>query len=94
MSLWHMHSEILQGFYASEVYVSADNKQSARSFASEAFDRHIKEMEDDYLCNFLINADPGDAEYPEQFVDLRRRFYDETEKLEELEHLAVIFKRT
>lgn len=94
MSLWHMHSDVLKGFYASEVYVSAYNKQSARASASEAFDRYIKMMEDDLNCNFLTEDMPWDPEYPTQLSELRRRFYDETDKLEELEHLADIYHRT
>jgi hypothetical protein len=95
MTLWHMHSKVLDGFYASEVYVSAAIKAVAVNKAVEAFNLYIQKEFEDYGFNPLISAFPDDEEYVDEMIKLRAAFKAEAEeKLETIPNNSVIFRRT
>lgn len=61
--LWHMRSDVLDGFYASEVYVSAEDQPQAIEVALQAYDIWLTQQIDDYLYHPLISLDPDDVGY-------------------------------
>jgi hypothetical protein len=71
MPLWHFHSDVLDGFYASEVYVSAISKPWAVQQALMAFDKWVQYRLSEYGYIPLIDDgfnDLGQAET--QLADL------------------------
>lgn len=80
MSLWHFHSRVLDGFYASDVYVSAISPAWAVQQAGHAFDRWVKQHVDSYGFIPLIDdgfndqglADQQLAAKKEQFLEEAR----------------------
>lgn len=93
MLLWHMHSAVLKGFYASEVIVMGADKKEAQVQAGLAFGRYISEMEEEYHCNFLTESFPWDPEYEAEKMKLVERFMQETEKLEQVGYAGLIIHR-
>jgi hypothetical protein len=94
MMLWHMHSEVLQGFYSSEVIVMASDKNEARVQAGLAFERYITQMVEDFSCNFLVSSFPWENEYKAELMQLTQRFMEETEKLEQVGFASLIIHRS
>jgi hypothetical protein len=92
--LWHMHSEVLRGFYASEIYLVAETREVAIDLAIHAFKTWVESEEADYSYNPLIEAWPGEFEYPEQLRNLYDDFRTEAKaKLAVVSENAVIFRR-
>lgn len=95
MILWHMHSKVLQGFYASEVYVVAVSREYAIDQACKVFDKWLVKESEEYWFNPLTSADPGDPEYPAELAAVQLAFKTEAEQL--IQHVpenAAIFRRT
>jgi hypothetical protein len=51
MTLYHAHSAVLRGFYQSDVFVAADNDESAVWKAVTAFKRYAKGQMDNYTLS-------------------------------------------
>ena len=95
MMLWHMHSNVLQGFYASEVYVIASTKEEAIQRALVAYDAWLKEQVDDYCFDPLTSAFPGEPDYPADAAAVRAKFAAELHvSLEACPENAIIFRKT
>lgn len=96
MKLWHMHSDVLQGFYASEVYVAATSRSFALIKGMEAYDRHISEYIESIGIHPLISDNwPEDELFKEQALAKRNEFSIElSQKLKALDHQATIQVRS
>lgn len=95
MLLWHMHSEVLAGFYASEVYVTAASQSDAVQLAVDAFDTWLKNEVENYWFNPLTYDQPDDPGYEHEMVQLRLKFVAEaTALLKQAPNNAIIFRKT
>jgi hypothetical protein len=78
MRLWYMRSEVLNGFYRSEVYAVGRRKEEAIHNATQAYDRYIKQQLEEFGALFLINAsDPDDPDFKKEAQELREKFIKE-----------------
>jgi hypothetical protein len=66
-TLWHLNSKVLGGFYASDIYVAAEDKAEAIANATAAFDAFFEERlkEYGYFQNIHSWDDDNDAEKAE-----------------------------
>ena len=83
--LWHLHSEILKGFYASDVYVAAANHIQAQNLAYAAFIKFLDQQLDEmgYFLEVSKWDDQGDYLWARQ--DLLHRFGQELQGLKAVE---------
>ena len=95
MPLWHFHSEVLKGFYASEVYASARTKGGAIQYAGEAFDNWVKLYHDNMGYWPLIDDYFDEAcKAQEQIAELRRLLLEEAEAKFKIMGTAAILTRS
>ena len=96
MKLWHMHSDVLDGFYSSEVYVAATSRSFALIKGMEAYDRYIEEYLDCFGIHPLIwDNFPEDPLFKEQSLAKRNEFSIElNQKLKPLDQPAIIQVRS
>lgn len=94
-SLWHMTSATLEGFYASEVFVAARNRDDACQTALHAYDGWIKNaLKDRGFHPLISDCFPDDEEFDEQAKAKRREFHDEVKaKLTQTTRRGMIFYR-
>lgn len=80
MSLWHFRSDVLKGFYASDVFASAISKDWAVKKAGEAFDNYVKSYHKNMgfwpLIEDCFNEE-GNAK--EQIAQVRQLFLSEAQ---------------
>lgn len=90
--LWHMHSNILDGFYRSDVYVAATHKHGAIRAAMTAFEAwEDKQVYECYFHPLIFDLDPEDPGWDERVLELRNNFRKELEnKLEKVPGNALI----
>jgi hypothetical protein len=83
MQLWHFHSKILDGFYASEVYLIADGKDQAVERALEAYDHWVADRIDTYGTHPILHLFPEDYDEEElaQVSAVRESFKAEAHQL-------------
>ena len=95
ITLWHFTSDILKGFYASEVYAIGKTKKEALLYAGEAFDNWAKTYRDDMgywpLVNDYFNEE-GKADA--QLAEIRQAFLREAEAKFTLMGRAAILTRS
>jgi hypothetical protein len=95
MSLWYMHSKILEGFYASEVFVSADTEAEAHQLGLQAYDNWLSEYLHSYWNHPLISSYQDDPEYEAEAKAKRAEFAEElSDKLTPVPQSALIFRKT
>lgn len=95
MLLWHMHSKVLAGFYASEVYVAAASQSDAVQLAVDAFDIWLKNEVENYWFNPLTYAQPDDPGYEHAMAQLRVKFIAEAiTMLKQVPNNAIILRKT
>lgn len=93
--LWHMHSDILDGFYAAEVYVSAETKDQAVQLGLDAYDAWLENEIKEYFCDPLTWSNPEDDDYASQAKANRETFLLELQtELQPVPNNAMIFRRT
>ena len=93
--LWHAHSKVLDGFYASEVYVSAQTKEEAVQVSLAAYDEWLASKLVDFFYDPLTSTDPGDSEYPFEAAQKRGEFEREiTEEIKPLPGNGCILRKT
>lgn len=73
--LWHFHSEVLKGFYGSEVYVVALDHQHAVDQAVMAYDDWLADQMGYHPL--IEDSDPGDEHHKEQSKEARKAFKEE-----------------
>ena len=94
MPLWHFHSEVLKGFYASEVYVSADDYNSALLKVLLFYDQYVAAMIQEFGTTFLTDSIEGDPEFTAESTSKRMEFRQEAiTKLKPIPGDAVFFIR-
>lgn len=80
MPLWHFHSDVLDGFYASEIYVSSLSKALAVISAGNAFDAWIQQRVMDYGYIPLIDDGFNDLGLADtELAEKRQLFLEEAE---------------
>ena len=92
MPLWHFNSDVLKGFYASEVYAIGDTKAKAIDHAGKAFDTWAKAHFDNYGFWPLIDDyfnEAGKAQ--EQLQEVRKQLIEEAERKFQNMGTAAIF---
>lgn len=95
MILWHAYSKMLQGFYASEVYVVAADQTEAVQLAMVAYDVWLQHETSDFFYDPLTSADPGDSEYQLEAAKKRTEFEHEMQQqLQVVENNAIILRKT
>lgn len=90
MYLWHMHSEILKGFYQSDIYVIAACRTAARITSILALNRHITEEAENFSYSFLVGEDPLDPEFEPKRSILLTNFALETQNLTKVNSGCII----
>jgi hypothetical protein len=75
MTLYHAHSDVLGGFYQSDVFVSAESHESAVWKAVTAFERYAKGQMDnwtlsDHTGEWIDPDDPGHEAQLRAFCDV------------------------
>lgn len=77
-TLWYMNSDVLQGFYCSDVIVAATGRDDAIQNALSAYDLWVKESLDDYGFHRLIrDCYPTDEDFVQQSKEKRAEFHEE-----------------
>lgn len=75
IKLFHMHSTIVDGFYASEVYVAAPDKDAAEEIAFDTFLEWLDDQIADWC--FPCGLDPEDDDYNEKRNQVIKTFSEE-----------------
>lgn len=92
MPLWHFRSDVMKGFYASEVYASAGTKRGAIMFAGQAFDQYVKAYHE-VIGYWPLIDDHFDEEgkAQEQLQEVRKQLLEEaTEKFRFMGSAAIL----
>jgi len=77
-ALWYMDSDVLMGFYCSDVIVAATDRDDAIQQALHAYDLWVKEGLDEYGFHCLISdCYPTDEYFIQQSKDKRVEFHEE-----------------
>lgn len=93
MKLWHMHSETLKGFYASEVFAAGEDETTAIEAALRAYDYWLAEQIREYLIHPLVNMETDEDGYELEARKVREAFHSELKgKLKSVPRHATIFR--
>lgn len=92
MKLWHMHSDLLGGFYASDVYAAGESLTDAVHVALLAYDRWLGERLEETIAHPLGDyCEKGDEGFAEHCKTCRDLFKAELkEKLKPVSGRALI----
>lgn len=93
--LWHMHSDVLEGFYASEVYIAADDQPQAIEVGLQIYKTWLDKEIADYGYDPLTHNDPDDEDYKNEALEKRLQFQQELRtKLVRQPANGIIFRKT
>lgn len=87
-TLWHMHSDVLKGFYQSDVFVVAEDLESAVAAAMQGYDAWLEHRLLDMGLHPLIrDSFPDDDDHASEKAAKRVEFEIEARgKMEAMEH--------
>ena len=93
MKLWHLHSETVKGFYASEVFVAAPNQGAAQELAFDAFLIYLDNCIEDLGFIPGHNLDEEDPDFVPRRHALVKAFSAELPRLREIPDQATVLRR-
>lgn len=92
-ALWHMESEVLDGFYSSDIFICAGNKLHAVVRGTNAYDTWVTKYIKDCGIHPLTSLMEDDEEFEDRSAEMRRRFVQELhDKLQRVTFNAMILR--